>query len=1199
MSTKVCFLLAVCLCVAVVADGQIGNATISGRVNDPSGAVMPGVAISVKNVNTNVVQTTQTNAEGLYTVTNLIPGAYTLTAQFQGFRDMVREGIVLQVGDRLGLDLTMEVGAAAERVTVTGEVPLLRTEDVQTGLVIDNRRIQELPQYDRNPLELALLTPNVTGSSGDLRVNGGRTGQTEYFLDGVPLTTGYDHSVPAAYPSREAVGEFKVITNGMSAEYGRLSGGAVVLVTRSGSNEYHGSAYEFFRNDKMNANDWSSNRFGRRKGVFHDNVFGATFGGPIQVPKIYSGRDRTFFFFNYEGTRRNTGSNAVTTGVPSLLERQGDFSQSLIENGRQVQIFDPLTGRTEGTRVRREPFPGNKIPQARWDPMSKIYLGYYPEPNRPPMPNSSHDQNYIGSTANPYSNDRWTGRLDQNWNPSHVTHGTVTRYDNKSTSPRWISALQPVSVSYQTAYTFALDHTYTLTPTLLLSLRGGAMRRMSISGSQVDVDASAWPYQREVLNLLGTTKNRVPTLGPNDTIATLGGGATNNVYDTNYIFAASAQKIWGKHTLKAGFEQRRYYSNMFTGGSVNITTDRRMTTQYYDSLAGTGMGFAAWLLGRANWGEGKQLAGPASFQGYYGAYLQDDIKLTSKLTINAGIRWDFEPPRTERYDRQIVWDEDYVWDWKPNPGWTWDQVQQQAGVKFDQPYWMKNGIKGRAAMLGTKEYPMRSRQQEYPYHFGPRIGLAYQFLPRTVFRAGYGLNWMTMTGDRYLNTASLNVGYGDQARLMQDGTADMGLTYPLSFTVPMPNGVGYVPFTRDVASLNLSIMGNWFVVPAYKMYPGYEHVLTASIQRELGSGQNAWVVEAAYSGNLGRELPFDLFIQSIPNAYHVLGVPLGNALNINVDNPFYRQVPEGTTMGGRQIPLGRILQTTPLMREIDYWNQPRGYSNYHSAYLQVEHRFSRGFSVLANYTFGKALQAGGGMGADRAGMHFAGAGGDSQGYPQAELPLSDVYGLAPYDITHRGVINYLWELPFGRSRRFLNRNDTMADRLLNGVVGGWNISGTTVLRGGSPFPVVCGGSYCRNWISIGQGRHTRPRFADQRVPYYNDISGHAALEGSAGQQLYLIPAGFRYVKDMEIGDVGSTLQGVRGPGFSQWDFAVSKNFGLGAESRYLQFRGEFENLFNHMNTRNPDSTMSNRTFGMITGQSGSPRRVMVAVKLYF
>jgi len=1191
--------LLIALLLASAVHAQTGNASLSGQVKDQTGAVMPGTTVTVKNNATNVAVTTTTNSEGRYTFTNLIPGEYTLTASFQGFKNLERGNIVLRVGDRVGIDLSMEVGGSAERVTVTSEVPLLRTEDVQTGLVIDNRRIQELPQYDRNPLAFALLTPNVTGSSQDLRINGGRSGQTEYFLDGVPLTTGYDHSVPASYPSREAVGEFKVITNGMSAEYGRLSGGAVVLVTKSGTNELHGSGYEFFRNDKMNANDWNSNRFGRKKGIFHDNVFGATLGGPVILPKIYKGKDKTFFFFNYEGTRRNTGSNAATTGVPTLLERKGDFSQSLIDQGVPVRIFDPLTGKLEGNRVKRDPFPGNLIPESRWDPMSKIYLGYYPEPNRPAMPGSSHDQNYIGTTSNPYSNDRWTGRLDQNWSSSHVTHATVTRYDDKSSSTRWISQLQPVGVSYQTAHTVAVDHTYTLTPTTILSLRAGAMRRTIMSGSQVEADATNWPYQREVLNLLGTTRNRVPTLGPNDTIATLGGGSTNNVYDTTYSFNSGFQKIWGKHTIKAGFEHRRYYSNLFTGGNVDITTDRRMTTQYYDNIAGTGMGFASWLLGRANWGQGTQLAGPASLQPYWGAYLQDDIKLTSKLTLNAGIRWDFEPPRTERFDRQIVWDEKYTWDWKPNPGWSWDLVQKQAGITFPQPYWMTNGIKGRAAMLGTKEYPMRSMQQEYPYHFGPRVGLAYQFLPRTVFRIGYGLNWLTMTGDTYLNSAALNVGYGDQARLMQDGTADMGLTYPLSFSVPMPNGVGYVAFTRDVAALNKSVMGNWFVVPAYRMYPGYEHVVTATLQREFGSGGNTWVIEAAYSGNFGRDLPFDQFLQSIPDAYHVLGVPLGNNLNTNVDNPFYGQVPFGTTMGGQQIPLGRVLQTTPLMREIDFWNQPRAWSNYHSAYLQAEHRFSKGFSLLANYTFGKALQTGGGMGANRAGMHFAGAGGDSQGYPQAELPLDDVYGLATWDITHRGMVNYLWELPFGKGRKFLNNTDTLANKLVNGALGGWNISGTTTLRGGTPFPVVCGGSYCRNWISIGQGRHTRPRFADVRVPYANDISGHQALEGSAGQKYYLIPAGFRYVKDMEIGDVGSTLQGVRGPGFSQWDFAVSKNFGLGKESRYLQFRGEFENLFNHMNTANPDNTMSSRTFGLITGQSGNPRRILIAAKIYF
>ena len=812
-------ILACCLAAilsACVLVAQTGNASLSGQVKDQSGALIPSAAISIQNIATNVTVTTQTNTEGRFTVPNLIPGTYTLAASFQGFKGLERGDIVLQVGDRVSLDLTMEVGASAERVTVTSEVPLLRTEDAQMGLVIDNNRIQNLPQYDRNPLAFALLTPNVTGGTGDLRINGGRTGQTEYFLDGVPLTTGYDHSVPASYPSREAVGEFKVITNGLSAEYGRLSGGALVLVTKSGTNEFHGSGYEFFRNQAMNANTWNSNRFGRTKGVFHDNVFGGTIGGPVQISKLYKGRDRTFFFFNYEGTRRNTGSNAAITGTPTALERQGDFSQSLVDSGLKAQIFDPLTGKMEGNRVKRDPFPGNLIPPSRFDPMSKIYLAFYPQPNRPAMPNSSHDQNYIGTTSNPYSNDRWTGRLDQNWSSSHVTHFTVTRFDDKSASPRWISMLQPVSTSYSTAHTFALEHTYTLTPTTILSMRAGAMRRSYVSGSQVDVDASAWPYQNLVLNLLGTTTNRVPTLGPNDSIATLGGGSTNNVYDTTYNSNVSLQKIWGKHNFKAGAEHRRYYSNVTTGGSVDMTTDRRMTTQYYDNIAGTGMGFASFLLGKANWGQGTQLSGPASLQTYWGAYLQDDFKVSPKLTINAGIRWDFEPPRTERFDRQIVWDEKYKWDWTPNPGWSWADVQKQAGVTFDQPLWMKNGIYGRAAMLGTKEYPMRSYQEEFPRHFGPRVGLAYQFLPRTVFRLGYGLNWMTMTGDTYLNSAALNVGYGDSARLMQDGTSDLGLTYPLSFTTPMPNSTGYVPFTRDVTALNKSILGNWFVTPAYK-----------------------------------------------------------------------------------------------------------------------------------------------------------------------------------------------------------------------------------------------------------------------------------------------------------------------------------------------------------------------------------------------
>ena len=253
----------------------------------------------------------------------------------------------------------MAVGDITDRVEVSAEAPLLRTDDAQSGMVIDNRRIQQLPAYDRNALAFATLTANVNGTSSqeghntDFRINGGRSAQAEYFIDGVPVTTGYQHNVPNSVPSMEAVGEFNVVTNGLSAEYGRLSGGAVVLVTRSGTNQFHGSGYEYFRNNVLNANDWNSNRYGVPIGVFHDNVFGGTFGGPVVIPKVYDGHNKTFFFFNYEGTRHNAGNNATLASVPTALERQGNFTQSLIDNGVPVQIFDPLTGsRPTATRLR-------------------------------------------------------------------------------------------------------------------------------------------------------------------------------------------------------------------------------------------------------------------------------------------------------------------------------------------------------------------------------------------------------------------------------------------------------------------------------------------------------------------------------------------------------------------------------------------------------------------------------------------------------------------------------------------------------------------------------------------------------------------------------------------------------------------------------------------------------------------------------
>ena len=1204
------------VCFALSLSAQTGYAVVTGQVKDASGAVIPGAVIAAKNVNTNVVLNVASNPDGYYTIANLIPGTYTLTAQFPGFKDLERGGIVLRVGDNVTLDLAMEVGAATDRVTVTGQTPLLRTEDAQSGLVIDNRRVQELPAYNRNALAFATLTANVNGTSeqmthsSDFRINGGRSGQAEYFIDGIPVTTGYQHNVPTSVPSMEAVGEFNVVTNGLSAEYGRLSGGAVVLVTRSGTNQFHGSGYEYFRNNVLNANDWNSNRYGRPIGVFHDNVFGGTIGGPVLIPKVYDGHNRTFFFFNYEGTRHVSGNNATLTGVPTQLERQGNFTQSLIDNGVPVQIFDPLTGRStaNGDTV-RQPFPGDTIPESRFNPLSKVYLGYYPLPNVAPLPGSSHNSNYVGTSTNPSSDDRWTGRLDQNWNASQITHFTLTRDDNKSVNPNWLSALQPATRSWGTSHTISLEHTWTASPSLMLDFRAGVVRVASWSPSVVNVNSSGWPMQSLITNLLGTTQGRVPSLTNNDTIATLGGGNVNNNFETNFTAAFSVQKLWGKHTLKAGFEHRRYYANLYSAfgagvGNFTEATLRSVTSQSYASPAPTGSGFASWLLGDVTTGSGVQFAGPASLQPYYGVYLQDNYKIAPKLTLNLGIRWDFEPPRTERYDRQFYWDENYKWPWTPTAGWSFAQAMQQAGVdpaSTPTPAWITNGVRGRAALIGTSDYTGRTSSESHPNHFSPRVGVAYEFLPRTVLRSSYGINWLTVTGSQYVNSADRNIGFGDAARF--NGTSDNGLTYPLTFDNPMPGGAGYVPFSRDINALNIASMGTWLVIPAYVMQPGYEHTISFGIQRQLGTGDNSWVIEANYNAQLGRELPFYLGFGEhiLPNAYNIL-LPFGDKLNTKVSNPFYGQVPAATGMGGPTIPFGRLFMLNPLWLEIwtvggPYGNSQAptvwGTSNYHAVYLQAEHRFGKGFSFLVNYTFSKLLQDTGGI--DSA-QQPQGQG--EQFQPQAGLGLGDVYGPAPSDFSHKLLFNYSVELPFGRGKKFLGGAPAALDK----VVGGWRLAGTTTFRSGQPVqiftPSGAVGGLGSQWYNIGQGRNNRPVIVSGQTAGMT-TDGHAALVGAPNFQYYMNPSAFRLTQGWEIGNVPSAYSNWRGPGFSQWDLALMKEMTLGSESRRLELRFEAQNLLNHMNAGQPDGGVTNLTFGLITTQSGLPRRAMVAIRLFF
>ncbi|HEX3879275.1 MAG TPA: TonB-dependent receptor [Bryobacteraceae bacterium] len=1205
---------------AAVLCAQGGYAVVSGIVRDASNAVVPGATLTARNINTDVTVTSASNAVGYYTFTTLAPGTYIFAAKQPSFKLSERNGVVLQVGDHLELDFALEIGEASQHVTVTGQPSQLRVDDAQSGMVIDNHRIQQLPAYDRNVLSFATLVANVNGTSEqegqstDFRINGGRSAQAEYYIDGVAVTTSYQHNVPPSVPSMEAVEEFNVVTNGLSAEYGRLSGGAVVLVTRSGTNQFHGSAYEYLRNQDLNANTWSANRYGQKIGVFHDNVFGAALGGPIRIPKLYNGRDKTFFFFNYEGTRHVSGSNATLAGVPTALERQGDFSQSLIGNGTPVVVYDPASGVTTSTGdVTRSPFPGNIVPANRWDSLSKLYLSYYPLPNTAPLPGSSDANNYVGASLNPQSDDRWTGRLDHNWNASNSTHFTLTRDDYKNLTPAWLSPLQPSTVAYGTSVTAALSHVWTISPTTVLEFRAGVVRLDSYSQQQVSANTANFNLPSLVLSLLGTSQNRVPSLSTGGNVATLGGGGVDNIFETNANVQISFTKILGKHTAKVGFEHRRYYTNLygaFNSNVGNFTTGSAQsgTSQSYLNPGLSGYGFASWLLGEVNQASGNQYGGPASLQTYWAAYAEDSYKVSSKLTLTYGLRWDFEPPRSERFDRQYYWDQNYKWQLSPDAGWNWNQVVQQAGLNpatTPTPLWMTNGILGRLALVNTADYPGTQSQASHPDHFSPRVGVAYQLTHRMVLRGSYGVNWLTTTGNQLLDSADRNVGFGSVAHI-SSGTGNNGLTYISTFSNPMPNGFGYVSPTTNMNALNYQIEGQWLDAPAYNIEPGYEQMASLGIQHEFGSNENSWVAEVRYNGNFGRMLPVWLgFGQHIlPNAYNILS-PLGNALNAQVPNPFYGQVPAGTPTGSPMISLGRLYQLNPLYEEVwtsggSYSNSATdaaglttwGTSNYNALTASIEHRFGNGFAFLANYTFSKLLQDTGSIGNGQP------QGVGEQAQPQAGLGLGDVYSIAPSDFTHKFLFNYSLDLPFGRGKRFLGTAPSVVDK----VIGGWRLAGTTTFRSGQPIQVYTPsggvGGLGSAWYNIGQGRNQRPVIVSGQQPGLT-TDGHSALVGSPNLQYYVNPAAFALPNGFQLGNVPSTYGNWFGPGFSQWDMALMKEFGLGKETRRLQLRFEAQNAFNHMNAANPVSGINASGFGTIIAQFGNPRQAMVAAKLYF
>jgi len=790
---------------AIVALAQTGE--ITGRVTDPTGAIVPSADISVTNVDTGVSRQVKSNESGYYSAPLLPTGNYQVSVSRTGFRPVNRSGIRLEVQQVARLDFVLEVGSVTESVDVVGAAPLVATEEASLATTVDHRKIQQLPLNGRNPFTLVNLVPGVLSERSNsfgrrANVNGGRDATTELLIDG-GATTSTDQGDLKATPPLEGVEEFKVQTASFNPETGH-SAAVIHIVTRSGSNEFHGSLFEYVRNDKFDASNYFFNATGRSRPILRYNQFGGAIGGPVLAPKVYNGRNRTFFFYTNEFTRQ-VGQGLSQSTVPTLLERSGDFTRSGT-GGAAVPIFDPFTTTASGNTFTRVVFPGSVVPRNRFDPIGLAMLEKgYPEPTLAGAANNFSASGSTKGTVNSH-----LVRADHSFTPANrLTFRYLRTFNvtqNPLTYPGFPSQGGSVAAfnkeNSTTTHSAVLRHTTSVTPTLLSEFVYGLLYNTSnltpVSANQ------GWAQQ---LGIRNAAPYLFPTVNPAG-YSGLFGGNLSTEGDVDHQFAESLTWVRGEHTVKGGFEHRRYYfRNQQPGGNTagNFTFNTLPTLN--PSLSGAargGQSIASMLLGVPSsaaiaindqkWG---------AFWRYYTWFLQDTWKVSPHLSLTYGVRYEYTRPRKERHNRQSVFD-----------------LATQS-------------------LLFAGENGPETLFRGDANNFAPRLGIAWAPFgdQKTSIRAAAGIFHLPVHTLGAL--AQFSRGF-TAARTFQ--TTDGGITFPLTLGTAFP----VVPLDRSLSPLDsVSTIGPEYPAP-------YTSQWTLSIQREVLSHT---LLEVTYVGQKGTRLP--------------------------------------------------------------------------------------------------------------------------------------------------------------------------------------------------------------------------------------------------------------------------------------------------------------------------------------------------------
>jgi hypothetical protein len=1199
----------VCLQLVVVpVVGQEFRGSISGRVTDSNGAAVRGAKVTVTHVAMNTTTAVTTDEAGNYLVSYLAPGKHSVTVEAQGFRRSLRDDIEVRVADKLTLDLQLEVGAVQEAVNVTSGAPLLDAGTATAGQVIDRRRISELPLSDGNPFTLVRLAPGI-GYIGDLKFsrpfdnNGSsdfisdgvpRVGGHEFTLDGVPNTddNGSSSNRVAFIPPADAVQEFKVETASFDAQQGHGAGATVNVALRSGSNDFHGSLYEFIRNDVLSANDFFLNRTNLAANPARDkdkdgkadrdalryNRFGGTVGGPVWIPKLYNGRNRSFFFFAYEGLRDVFPEPRLDT-VPTLAERSGDLSALLAINS-SFQIYNPFTARQEGSRIRREPFPNNRIPDNLISPIAKAYLQYYPLPNQPG--DSQGRNNFISGNPRTDTFHSESYRFDQNISDNQRFFFRYTHNNRVESRNAWTGEVNGIipTGNFLTRRNngFSYDHVYTFSPTMVLDARIGFSRFLERNARQHEgaIDPASLGFSPQSAAFFGgamylprfrlSTNNSDDPNSPFTPIGdSLGDIRTHNIY----VVQPTLTKLVGSHAFKMGYDFRSYRENSspsaHAAGRYDFSPTFTRGPLDTSSIAVIGQEFASFLLGLPTGGVIDRNATRSNQTLYNGMFFHDDWKVTRKLTLNLGIRYELEGATTERYNRNV----------RGFDATADSPIEAAAKTKYAQNPIPEVGVDAFQVNGGLLFADSKNRGfwESDKNNIMPRVGVAYQLDDKTVLRGGIGIFTAPFVIDGVNQT-----GFSQATNIVP--TLNNGLTFaPACSTCgnlfnPFPTGVADPPG----ASLGLAtFLGRDLDLTPVSRSNAQTTRWELSVQREL---PGHWLVEAAYIGNRAYDVTTgtasndNVVINAIPRQYlsqsPVRDDPNNNFLAALVANPFQGLLP-GTTLNGSTVQRQQLLRPFPQFGRIRT-RRDDGKAIYHAGQFRVERRFTNGFSLLTSYTVSHSEEE----------LTF--------------LNESDTHyerRIADSDIPHRVVVSGIWELPFGRGRQF----GADSNGFLDALIGGWQFQGIYQYQSGRPIDLSD-----RNIYFNGDPKKLSALITGNTVDGTFDTNGFYFTDAAVQTNGVVDPAKQRADQRIRlinnVRTFPSRISGFRRQPLNLWDLSLIKNFSITEKVR-LQMRGEFLNAFNHPQFGDPNTDPTSTNFTKVTSQNNLPRNIQIGLKLVF